>query len=177
MYPNDPVKLDHARHILQRKARDNARTPVQWTAGLHAGFTSSTCKPWMRVNDDYTTVNAEAQVANPNPTQGTFSVHAFWKRALELRNKHKDVFVYGDYEVLDPEHEKVVAWKRWSEKDGWVFVGNSSGEEVVWDGLEVAGVQVEKWVTGNYDERDLDGKERSGIITLRPWEGSLGKVL
>ena len=33
-------------------SRDNARTPVQWTGGSNAGFTTGT--PWIRVNPNYT---------------------------------------------------------------------------------------------------------------------------
>lgn len=173
MYPNNPEKLALARKILQKKARDNARTPVQWTAEPHAGFTSPNATPWMRVNEDFKTVNAEAQIANPSPSAGSLSVHAFWKRGLENRKKNKDVFVYGDFEMLDPEHLKIVAYKRWSRDEVFVTVLNFSGEEVQWDGLGDA--KVARWVAGNYDERELDRKARSGKVTLRPWEGFLGK--
>src|ERR671921_107307 len=46
---------------LAVKSRDNARTPVQWSAGLHAGFTAAT--PWLAVNPNHTEVNAEAAIA------------------------------------------------------------------------------------------------------------------
>lgn len=174
MYPNDEGKLSLARKILQRKARDNARTPVQWSSATHAGFTSPSSKPWMRVNDDYESVNADTQVSNPNPAPGVLSVHAFWKRGLDNRKKHKDVFVYGDYEVLDAEHSKVVAYKRWSADEAFVTVLNFSGETVRYEGL--SGVEVKKWVAGNYDERELEGRSTQGAVELRPWEGLLGVV-
>jgi oligo-1,6-glucosidase len=160
---------------MQKKSRDNARTPVQWTSDAHAGFTSSPM-PWMRVNDDYKTVNAAAQIAEPTPAPGMLSVHAFWKRALANRKKHADVFVYGDFEMLDMDDKKVVAFKRWSEKEAFVTVCNFSGEKVVWEGL--GNVQVEKWVAGNYDERELEKRETGkGVkVELRPWEGVLGVV-
>ena len=41
---------------IHRMMRDNARTPMQWTDGPHAGFTSGT--PWMMVNPNYTRINA-----------------------------------------------------------------------------------------------------------------------
>ncbi|KAF2709078.1 glycoside hydrolase family 13 protein [Pleomassaria siparia CBS 279.74] len=173
-YPGDKEKLDHARKVLQRKARDNARTPVQWDSTAHSGFTSHTCTPWMRVNSDYETVNAAAQLATPNPTPGTLSVHAFWKRGLENRKTHKDVFVYGDFEAIDEEHDKVVCWKRCSEQEVFVTVLNFSGQEIPWDGLEGSGVQVEKWVAGNYDERELEKRNTQGKLVLRPWEALLG---
>jgi oligo-1,6-glucosidase len=174
LYPGNEEKLAYARKVLQRKARDNARTPVQWDSSPHAGFTSSSSTPWMRVIPDYVTINAAAQLAKPNPSPGTLSVHAFWKRALENRKKHKDVFVYGDFQVIDQENEKVVAWKRWGESKAFVTVLNFSGESVTWEGLTNEGVKVQKWVAGNYDETELDRRETTGVIVLKPWEGLLG---
>ena len=46
---------------------------------MNAGFSSTT--PWMRVNEDYKTWNAEAQCEDLQ------SVHAFYKKALQLRKK------------------------------------------------------------------------------------------
>jgi oligo-1,6-glucosidase len=44
-----------------RSARDNARTPVQWTDGKNAGFTEADT-PWMNVNPNYN--NPEMAVLN-----------------------------------------------------------------------------------------------------------------
>ncbi|KAH7069206.1 alpha-glucosidase-like protein maltase [Paraphoma chrysanthemicola] len=172
LYPGNEEKQALARKIIQRKARDNARTPVHWSSSPHAGFTSPSSKPWMRVNEDYPTTNVDAQTSNPTPSPGHLSVHAFWRRALSNRKKHADVFVYGDFRVLDFEHEKVVAYKRWSADEAFVVVLNLSGEGVKWDGL--GDVRVKKWVAGNYDERELEGRSVDGIVELRAWEGLLG---
>ncbi|ORY16912.1 alpha-glucosidase-like protein maltase [Clohesyomyces aquaticus] len=174
MYPGDEEKLSHARHILHLKARDNARTPMQWDASPHSGFTSPSSTPWMRVNSDYDHINASSQLATPNPTPGTLSVHAFWQRALASRKANKDVFVYGDFEMLDMEHRSVVAYKRWSADKSFITVLNFSGGNVSWKGLE--GVRVKKWVAGNYDERELGNKGMGGSVDLRPWEGVLGML-
>ena len=37
--------------ILQQKSRDNARTPMQWSAETQAGFTTGT--PWIPVTTNY----------------------------------------------------------------------------------------------------------------------------
>ncbi|KAJ7912379.1 glycoside hydrolase family 13 protein [Mycena leptocephala] len=85
------------------KARDHGRVPMQWNSSAHAGFTTGT--PWMRVNEDYETWNAAAQVDDEK------SVRAFWKRALQLRKDHK-VLIYGDFTILAPENEEVIAYTR-----------------------------------------------------------------
>ncbi|KAF2496718.1 glycoside hydrolase [Lophium mytilinum] len=170
LYPNNPEKLALAHKILQRKARDNARTPVQWDDSPHAGFTSADAKPWMRVNDDYKTVNAAAQLK----LSKDLSVHAFWKRGMENRKKHKDAFVYGDFHLLDEAHKQVFAYKKSSKSETWVVALNFSGETAKWDGL--GGLKIAKWVAGNYDESLLAEKATSGTVELKPWEGVLGLV-
>lgn len=129
MYPGDKEKEAEARHILHRKARDHSRLPIQWSAEPHAGF--STVAPWMRVNEDYKEVNAAAQVSNTDPN--TLTVYQFWKRGIENRRKHKEVFVYGGFEMVDPDNEKVFAYKRTSKIEGdWVTVMNWTGSGVDW---------------------------------------------
>lgn len=171
MYPNDASKMAEARKLLQRKARDNARTPVQWDSSPHAGFTSPSATPWMRVNDDYKTVNAAAQLA-PSKSPNELSVHAFWKKALANRKEYKSVLIYGDFQLVDETHELIFAYKRFNTKNTWVVVLNFSGETVKWEGL--GELKVNKWVMGNYDESSLGDKAKSGALGLRPWEGLLG---
>lgn len=83
---------------MRLKARDNGRLPMQWTAEKNGGFTEGS-KPWMRVNDDFDKWNV-AQMEKDNN-----SVLAFWREVLALRQKEKDVFVYGRFDEL-PEYEK-----------------------------------------------------------------------
>lgn len=165
----DAKKLEHAKLILNRKARDNARTPVQWNNGPNAGFCKQGVEPWMRVNDDYKTINAEAQRQAKEENQ--LSVLQFWKRGLENRKKHKDVFVYGNFESLDDESDKIFAYKRASQEEAFVVVLNFTGKDVDWRIPKAAKVQ--SWVAGNYAASSPD-KGVDGTIKLRPWEGMLG---
>ena len=47
---------------INAKGRDNARTPMQWNAREHAGFTTGI--PWLRVNPNYKEINAEEALAD-----------------------------------------------------------------------------------------------------------------
>lgn len=175
MHPDDPEKQAYARKVMQRKARDNARTPVQWDDSPHAGFTTADTKPWMRVNDDYKDVNVAAQLSGPNASS---SVHAFWKRSLEYRKVNKDVFVYGDFELVNPDKDsnsaEIMAYRRWSKDQAMLVVLNFSDKEVQWDMVD--GMNVNKWVAGNCKEGDLADKARSGSVMLKPWEGLIGEL-
>lgn len=62
LYPEGSEELKQAQLILQKKARDNARTPMQWSDEPNAGFTVPDVKPWMKINDDYKKINVNAQV-------------------------------------------------------------------------------------------------------------------
>ncbi len=50
-------------HILQRKSRDNSRTPMQWSDERHAGFTTGT--PWISVARNYEEINVQRALQDP----------------------------------------------------------------------------------------------------------------
>ncbi len=72
-------------------SRDNARTPMQWSAAEHAGF--STGKPWLVVNPNYKKINAAEQETRKD------SVLQYYRRLIALRKApaYVDTFVYGDF--------------------------------------------------------------------------------
>jgi len=168
-YPHDQEKLKFARKVLQKKARDHARTPVQWSAEPNAGFCPADTKPWMRVNEDYKVVNAEAQRKFSSEDQ--LSVLQFWKRGLEQRKQHKASLVYGDFELLDESHPQVFAYKRTGGGESMVTVLNFSGKEFDWE--IPAHANIERWVAGNYTKAAPE-KPTSGKVKLRLWEAMLG---
>lgn len=109
----DPTRKERIARGLQLMARDHARLPFQWDHSTHGGF--STGKPWMRAHDDYQEINAAEQVKDAN------SVLSFYKRLLKLRKEHKDVFVYGTFELLEPENSSTFVYrKRYQDKTALV---------------------------------------------------------
>lgn len=139
---------------------------MQWDAAPNAGFCGVDVKPWMRVNDDYPYVNVSAQV---NKSE---SVMSCWQRCLDFRNKHKEVFIYGGFDVIDREDKNVVAYRRFSDNECWITVANFSGKNLEWTGL--GDVEMEEWVIGNYPLHvHKNGLNR--IMNLRPWEAAIGK--
>ena len=170
-YGNDPKKMEEARDIFEKKARDNARTPMQWTReSPTAGFCDANVKPWMRIMDDYPTINAETQMRMND--QDELTVWQFWQRGLKARKMNKRVFVYGDYEELDAEDEDIFAYLRTAD-DGerFVVILNFSGKNREW--TLPSSVRVKSWAAGNYTKRNPD-KPLEGKIPLKAWEGLLG---
>lgn len=73
-----------------RSARDNARTPVQWSVEKNAGFTTAD-RPWMNVNSNYTWLNVQQQEEDPD------SILHFYRKAVKLR-KQLSCVRHGDYQ-------------------------------------------------------------------------------
>ena len=102
------------------RGRDNARTPMQWTAGENAGFTTGT--PWLSINPNHATVNAEAALADPD------SVFYHYQKLIALRKRHK-VFRDGSFTLLCPQDENIFAYTRDTEQEHLLVVCNFSGNE------------------------------------------------
>ena len=148
----EPEELAMA-HI-HRMMRDNARTPMQWTAGLNAGFTTGT--PWMKVNPNHTAINAEAALADPD------SVFYTYQKLIALRKEHP-VFVEGDFTLLCPEDGQVFAYLRRGAGQELLAAVNLSGQEAAFD-LPAA-------FAGCAPLLATQGTPQDGV--LRPWEAVL----
>ena len=171
LYGDDLNRLAQERKVLETKARDHCRTPVQWTAEPNGGFCKQSVRPWMRVNDDYRECNTENQMNAAS--EDDLSVWQFWQRGLANRKEHKDVFIYGDYETLGEPDEHIFAYLRTGKKTGkWIVVLNWSGEDAQW--IIPATVNVKGWMAGNYLKGKPD-KAMEGKLKLKPWEGVLGQ--
>jgi oligo-1,6-glucosidase len=84
-------------------ARDNARTPFQWNEKAQAGFTSG--EPWIKVNPDAPFVNVAMQETDED------SVLKYFRKMVKLRRQLPEL-VYGEYELIDKENDKVYAYTR-----------------------------------------------------------------
>jgi oligo-1,6-glucosidase len=89
--------------FLHHAGRDNARTPFQWDASEHAGF--STSQPWLGLNPNYPRINRQEQEEDPG------SILHFYRKMLRYR-KENPVLVYGEYNCVQPENTSVYAYMR-----------------------------------------------------------------
>ena len=142
---------------LAAVSRDNARTPVQWDSSANAGFTTG--KPWIAVNLNHATINAQGQRADRG------SVFQYYRHLIMLR--HFDPVVQlGDFTMLLPEHPHIYAFSRSLNGTKLFVLGNFSGHDQkadlgqsLSDGAEL--------VIGNYR---APASIVGAIISLRPWE-------
>ncbi|KAM0221515.1 hypothetical protein ACHAQD_005433 [Fusarium lateritium] len=161
MAGSDAAALEIARKEYQLKSRDHARTPVQWDATPNAGFTTGA--PWIRVNDDYETWNAAAQVGTRD------SVFEYWRSALTLRKELKNIIVYGAFELMDEvdeENDDVFAYQRSNRGQEVIIVCNFREHEVRWRVPSCLGLKSGKVLLSNYPPVDPTQE----TFVLRPFE-------
>lgn len=109
---------------ISSKGRDNARTPMQWDDSQNAGFTTGT--PWINVNPNYKTINAAAQVNDPD------SIYNFYKQLIALRHAH-DIIVYGEMDLLYEDAHDLFAYTRSYNDEKITVLANWSDHEVTYD--------------------------------------------
>ena len=148
---------DRVLAALRAISRDNARTPMQWNDGPHAGFTSGT--PWLPVNPNYVDINAAAQVTDAH------SVYAHYRRLIALRHEHL-VVAHGDFTLLAPDDPVVYAFLRRLGQVEWLVAANFSADTA---GLDLP--EPDRWTgaeltLGNYPHPQPNGDR----LDLRPWE-------
>lgn len=114
-----PEKL--CAELAFKSTRDNARTPVQWSAEENAGFTTGT--PWFYVNPNYKEINAAAQENDPDSILNHY-------RALIKFKKENDVAIWGDYKEHYKNSDKLYVYER-NYKGKRLLVINSFTEENV----------------------------------------------
>ena len=108
---------------IYARGRDNARTPMQWSDGLYAGF--SDAKPWLPVNPNYTEINVQAALADPD------SLFWFYRKLIALR-KERPVFREGTFTLLWPEDPYIFSYSRDTKKEHLLVVCNFTAEERPW---------------------------------------------
>ena len=109
--------------------RDNARTPMQWDASPHAGFTTGT--PWIAVNPNYT---RDQRRGRNWPTRTRCFAH--YRRLIGLRHT-EPVVAHGDFTMLLPDDTGVYAFTRRLDDVELLVLANFTGREVVADGSRV----------------------------------------
>ena len=97
----------------KEKGRDGERTPMQWTPGPNAGFTTGT--PWLPIPPSYVKVNVETEVSDYD------SLLNWYKQLIELKRANP-VVKSGKNVMLNTGDTKVLAWARQVEGQPTVVV-------------------------------------------------------
>lgn len=145
--------------ILMQKSRDNSRTPIQWDASEHGGFTSG--EPWIGTATNYREINAESVLSDEN------SIFYHYQKLIQLR-KDFDIVTEGDYQLILEDDRKIFAYLRnWSDEK-LLVINNFYGTDadfVVPSELGLNGLESEILIS-NYG----DSPKAFEKMTLRPYE-------
>lgn len=140
-----------------KSTRDNARTPVQWSAEENAGFTSGT--PWFPVNKNYKQINAESEAENPD------SVLNHYKALIKFK-KENDVAVYGDYKEHYKNSDKLFVFERNYNGKRLLVINSFTEENVAFEAPKGFRLDEGKAILCNYKNVTVQG---NGFKT-RPYE-------
>jgi len=143
------ISHDDIMTTIYAKGRDNARTPMQWSDAPNGGFTTGT--PWIKVNPNYTDINA-LQHQEPD------SIYQYYKKLIAFR-KNMDIITHGDFQLLHREDKELFAYTRtWNKESLTVYCNFSSQPKTV------ERPEGDKLI-GNYDRRSGEDE-----LVLKPYE-------
>ena len=148
-------KMLKAIHV---QGRDNARTPVHWNNEPMAGFTSG--EPWINVNPNYKKINVAKQEKDPD------SILNFYREMVAFR-KHHPTLVYGDFEMIQEENNRVFAYLREDEENQYLVIINFSDEENTFELDDQLDMSKAVLAVSNYSE------PKPSFFDLYPWQANL----
>lgn len=143
--------------VLRKVSRDNARTPMQWSADINAGFTDG--RPWMGVNPNFLAINAEIQYTDPE------SVFEYYRRLIAIRHD-EPIITTGRFSPVLPDDPRILGYKRTTPEQELLVLANFASVTTDIRGLsESASWTRARRLIGNYE-----ATRRLALDTLRPWE-------
>ena len=143
--------------------RATTRTPMQWTSGLNAGFSTSDPKDiYLPVDNAPEFPNVEQQLNDRN------SVLNYVKGLISLRNEIPALGVEGEWEYVgDLDNPYPMIYSRTLGDERYLVIFNPSGREVTADLPGVVGKP--KWVYGNDKTRvKLSGLGNRAKVKMDP---------
>lgn len=164
---NERIESGVSEEIALKEAwvtsRDNSRTPMQWNSSKNAGFTKG--KPWIGVNENYKTINVEAEEKDEN------SVLNFYKKLIKLK-KSNEALIYGVYDLILEEDRSIYAYTRTLNNDKFLIIANLTGENANYN-YEGEKLNSKDLLLNNYEVC-----EHNDLVefTLKPYECRVYKV-
>jgi alpha-glucosidase len=153
-----------------RTGRDPARTPMQWDASPHAGFTTGT--PWLPVSDNASTLNVDLAIRNPS------SLLSLYRRLIRLR-RETPALTRGIYRPLQSTDPHCLVFTRQDTEDhvteqAILVAVNFSGHDTT---CSIPGVQCQGMLLlSTYEQQEQGMPWSSGQVVLRPDEAVVVKL-
>lgn len=100
---------EEALYFVNKRSRDNSRTPMQWDNSKNAGFSKDeNSKSWIKLTGSQVTTNVADQINDKD------SIFSHYKKMIDLRQngKYSDCLTFGDFISVPLENEKIIAYVR-----------------------------------------------------------------
>ena len=100
---------EEALYFVNKRSRDNSRTPMQWGNSKNAGFSKDeNSKSWIKLTGSQATTNVADQINDKD------SIFLHYKKMIDLRQngKYSDCLTFGDFISVPLENEKIIAYVR-----------------------------------------------------------------
>lgn len=115
---NKHYSKEYTLKTIYLNSRDNGRTPIPWNE--NGGF--STGKPWIDYNPNYSHINAEDNLKDPD------SVFYYYQKLIRLRHEIP-IITEGDYQLLDPDNPSTYTYLRETSTQYLFVTGNFTADK------------------------------------------------
>ena len=105
----EKFSTEEALYFVNKRSRDNSRTPMQWGNSKNAGFSENeNIKSWIKLTGSQAVTNVKNQLNDEK------SIFAHYKKMIDLRQngKYSDCLIYGEFIPVPLENEKIIAYVR-----------------------------------------------------------------
>ncbi|MFC6646501.1 alpha-glucosidase [Granulicella cerasi] len=153
----------------KEKGRDGERTPMQWTPGPQAGF-STNPNTWLPVEPTYKSINVQSELADPHSL-------LTWNRTLLKLRSSDPVMRHGSMLLLDVTNESVLSYMRVLGKRAIVVSLNMSAvPQTVHLDLSAARIMPRKATPLLVEGSSLGAKQDATEITLQPFGTMVAEI-
>ena len=158
----EKFSTEEALYFVNKRSRDNSRTPMQWNESKNAGFSENeNVKSWIKLTGSQAVTNVKNQLNDEN------SIFAHYKKMIDLRQngKYSDCLIYGEFIPIPLENKKIIAYVRKYGNQKILCISNFSCQKQEVKLSEIAKVLEEKEITikeiliNNFDKIENDKKK------------------
>ena len=151
---------EEALYFVNKRSRDNSRTPMQWDNSKNAGFSKDeNSKSWIKLTGSQVTTNVADQINDKD------SIFSHYKKMIDLRQngKYSDCLTFGDFLSVPLENEKFIAYVRKYKNQKVLCISNFSELKQEVKLSEIAKALGEKEIKiGEILINNFDGFEKDG---------------
>ena len=153
---------EEALYFVNKRSRDNSRTPMQWDNSKNAGFSKDeNSKSWIKLTGSQATTNVADQINDKD------SIFSHYKKMIDLRQngKYSDCLTFGDFISVPLENEKIIAYVRKYKNQKVLCISNFSElkQEVklseIAKALGEKEIKIGEILINNFDDLKNDGEK------------------